>query len=193
MPPLSSSLGFTSDLIVSLRHSRAALDAWAEDQMEQADAAAAAHEAKVSQDQTCIDIQVNELLAVELERGLNVKESSSNSASLAKRRAELACEQEGLSKEIEELQEKHSKREEEIQGTCGNDVVFVYKSLFLHPLHTELKLQEQKERARADEATEMKQKVEEAKQTTVDDLTRGIVNYKFLGLDFEKAQDNRLK
>jgi hypothetical protein len=56
-----------------------------------------------------------------------------------------------------------------------------------------LKLQEQKERARADEATEMKKKVEEAKQTTVDDLTRGIVNYKFLGLDFQKAQDNRLK
>lgn len=52
---------------------------------------------------------------------------------------------------------------------------------------------EKKERARADEASDMKQQVEEAKQTTVDDLTRGIVNYKFLGLDFQKAHDNRLK
>ena len=161
--------------------------------MEQADAAAAVHEAKVSQEQTCIDILVNELLALELERGLNVKEHSSNSVSLAKRRAELACEQEELSKEIDKLQETHKKREKEIQGTCARDVVFVCKLLFSQSSHTELKLQEQKERARADEATEMKQKVEEAKQTTVDDLTKGIVNYKFLGLDFEKAQDNRLK
>ena len=71
--------------------------------------------------------------------------------------------------------------------------MYVCKPLSSQSLHLELKLQEQKERARADEATEMKRKVEEAKQTTVDDLTRGIVNYKFLGLDFEKAQDNRLK
>ena len=35
--------------------------------------------------------------------------------------------------------------------------------------------------------------IEEAKKTTVDDLTRGIVNYKFLGLDFEKAHDDRLR
>jgi hypothetical protein len=52
---------------------------------------------------------------------------------------------------------------------------------------------EKKERARADEASDMKRQVEEAKQTTVDDLTRGIVNYKFLGLDFQKAHGNRLK
>jgi len=32
-----------------------------------------------------------------------------------------------------------------------------------------------------------------AKQTTVDDLTRGIVNYKYLGLDFEKAEHERLR
>ena len=136
MPPFSSSLGFTSDLIVRLSQSRAALDIWAEDQMEQADAAAAAHEAKVSQEQTCIDVLVNELLAVELERGLNVNEHSRNSASLAKRRAELASEQEGLSKEIEELQETHKKREKEIQGTCARDVTLcMFVSHYPHNLY----------------------------------------------------------
>jgi hypothetical protein len=35
--------------------------------------------------------------------------------------------------------------------------------------------------------------VEESKKTTVEDLTRGIVNYKYLGLDFEKAEGNRLR
>jgi len=56
-----------------------------------------------------------------------------------------------------------------------------------------LQLEEARHHHRADEANELKKKVEEAKQTTVDDLTRGIVNYKFLGLDFEKAEDDRLK
>lgn len=181
------------------------LDAWAEDQMEQADAAAAAHEARVSQEQACIDSQIQELLAVELERGLtNISSYSDNnkngSESLAKRRAELDREQDDLSKEISELQEKHTKREEEIQGMYKNvqpcemmTCITLTFFFFQCTVHIELKLVEKKERARADEASDMKRQVEEAKQTTVDDLTRGIVNYKFLGLDFEKAHDNRLK
>jgi hypothetical protein len=39
----------------------------------------------------------------------------------------------------------------------------------------------------------MKKKREEVKNITVEDLTRGIVNYKYLGLDFEKAEGNRLR
>jgi hypothetical protein len=46
---------------------------------------------------------------------------------------------------------------------------------------------------RAADVRDMKAKVEEAKKTTVDDLTRGIVNYKYLGLDFEKAEGNKLR
>jgi hypothetical protein len=56
-----------------------------------------------------------------------------------------------------------------------------------------LQQEEAKHRERAKEANDRKEKVEAAKQTTVDDLTRGIINYKFLGLDFEKAEDDRLK
>ena len=40
---------------------------------------------------------------------------------------------------------------------------------------------------------QLKDATEAAKQTTVDDLTRGIVNYKYLGLDFEKADNDRLR
>lgn len=53
--------------------------------------------------------------------------------------------------------------------------------------------EETKHRERAKEANDRKEKIEAAKKTTVDDLTRGIINYKFLGLDFEKAEDDRLK
>ncbi len=38
-----------------------------------------------------------------------------------------------------------------------------------------------------------KARVEESKNTTVDDLTRGIINYKYLGFDFVKAKGNGLR
>lgn len=48
-------------------------------------------------------------------------------------------------------------------------------------------------RLRAEETRDQKARVEESKQTTVDDLTQGIVNYKFLGFDFVKAKNNGLR
>lgn len=59
---------------------------------------------------------------------------------------------------------------------------------------TEISLEEEKQRLRANDARSLKQRVQEAKQTTVDDLTRGIVHYKHLGLDFEKTEgENELR
>ena len=56
-------------------------------------------------------------------------------------------------------------------------------------LEEELELEklQASERKKVQQATELEQK------TTVDDLTRGIVNYQYLGLDFEKAKDNHMK
>ena len=53
--------------------------------------------------------------------------------------------------------------------------------------YQDIALEESKQQKRADEASALKKRVEEARQTTVDDLTRGLVNYKFLGLDFERT------
>lgn len=58
----------------------------------------------------------------------------------------------------------------------------------------EITVEEKEHRQRAQEARALKAKVEEAKRTTVDDLTKGVVNYKFTGLDFEKTSvDNELR
>ena len=47
---------------------------------------------------------------------------------------------------------------------------------------------------RAKEARLFKEQVEEDKKTTLDDLTRGVVNYKMLGLDFVRTDvDGRLR
>ena len=53
--------------------------------------------------------------------------------------------------------------------------------------------EEELEEARAAEVRAKKHLAEESKNTTVDDLTRGIVNYKYLGLDFEKAENQKLR
>jgi hypothetical protein len=59
---------------------------------------------------------------------------------------------------------------------------------------TDIEVEEAKQRARAEEARVLMERVQEAKRTTVDDLTRGIVNYKYLGLDFEKTDgENELR
>lgn len=48
-------------------------------------------------------------------------------------------------------------------------------------------------RIKAEEAREAKLRVEEAKQTTVEDLSLGVLKYKKLGLNFEKVADNTLR
>lgn len=51
----------------------------------------------------------------------------------------------------------------------------------------DIALEESKQRIRASDAAALKSKAEESKKTTIDDLTRGVVNYKKLGLDFTQT------
>jgi hypothetical protein len=53
---------------------------------------------------------------------------------------------------------------------------------------TDIALEEKKQRMRANDARLLKEQAEEAKKTTIDDLTRGVVNYKALGLDFQRTK-----
>lgn len=58
----------------------------------------------------------------------------------------------------------------------------------------DVSLEETKQRMRAEEARVFKKQVEEDKKLTLDDLTRGVVNYKALGLDFVRTErDGRLR
>jgi hypothetical protein len=59
--------------------------------------------------------------------------------------------------------------------------------------HTELRMERAHQKERAQKARKTKANIELSKRTTVDDLTQGIVNYKYLGLDFEKAENERLR
>ena len=74
--------------------------------------------------------------------------------------------------------------------------IFLLHFLFRILIFTfsEIEQEESKCLTRAQEARDLKNRVKESKQTTIDDLTRGIVNYKHLGLDFQKAEgENNLR
>ena len=57
----------------------------------------------------------------------------------------------------------------------------------LNSVVKDIALEESKQRIRASDAAALKRSAEESKKTTIDDLTRGVVNYKKLGLDFTQT------
>ena len=73
---------------------------------------------------------------------------------------------------------------------CSYVMVTLFYTSIIAP---DLRLELAHQKGRAMDARELKQNVEFTKEATVDDLTRGIINYKFLGLDFEKADNNELR
>ena len=47
-------------------------------------------------------------------------------------------------------------------------------------------------RKKAQEIRDKKREIEENKNTTLEDLTRGLLNYRYTGLNFEKGQNGGL-
>ena len=146
------------------------------------------------EEQATIDSQGTCLMAVQMERGLNVNDQNStnngdHAESIAEKKKALEELHAELEREVENLQTECENREKRVLGE--------YKSFsciaqpFLSSsfrAFVDVEAEEAKQNTRAQEARALKERVKEAKQTTVDDLTRGIVNYKHLGLDFEKTE-----
>jgi hypothetical protein len=122
MPPFSESnisLGFTSSLLDTLRTSRVKLDAYVEDQKSSVGATVAAHEEMVRQEQTSIDQQVQNLLALQQDRGSvsSHANASNQPEGLMQRKNELNNQKNKMKEEVTKLQEEHAKRERNLEGT----------------------------------------------------------------------------
>jgi len=172
MPPFNEdvSLGFTSSLLETLKASRVKVRAFVEAQNAAVDSEVVAYNQKVSQEQSLIDQLADSLEALKLERGLAAADETPEG--LVQRKEEMLAQQNKLKEQIEKLDKERSKRQKDLEA---------------------MRKEEADYQLRAADVRDMKAKVEEAKKTTVDDLTRGIVNYKYLGLDFEKAEGNKLR
>jgi len=67
--------------------------------------------------------------------------------------------------------------------------------VMIYPFQSVLETQKREDihRLKAKETRQAKLRVEEAKQTTVEDLSLGVLKYKKLGLNFEKVAENQLR
>lgn len=177
----SIELGFSSNLLETIRDSKSKITAWVDLEKAKADQAAAAYRKRLHEEQAAIDAKVTELRTVQLEVGMNKNDDGNNGNrglkdhgdNLAIRKKALEEQTAKIQLEIMKLQTERNNRERRVQ---------------------DIMLEESKQRMRAEEARALKKQAEEAKKTTVDDLTKGIVNYKYLGLDFEKTdEENELR
>jgi len=178
--PLTTTVGFTSSLMNTLVVSRSKMQQWAEFEKAKADKVAESYRLTLIAEQAAIDEQATNILSVQLERGLKVSdedESRDNvdvqDNNIVTKKKDLEEEKVSLEEEISKLEQEFENREKRVSDTA---------------------MEENKQCARADEVRALKERVREAKQMTVDDLTRGIVNYKYLGMDFEKTKiENELR
>ena len=167
--------GFTSKLRQTLIVSRSKLDEWVEHQKAAADAAASVQQAEISEQQTRIDQAVTHLLSLQLEHGFSVScgdDDNYKSLSPDDDKRALLDKMENINQQIDELSQKLQDTEDGLE---------------------QLRLEHARHQERALEVRKLKQNAQVSKEATVEDLTRGIINYKYLGLDFEKAGDDVLR
>lgn len=172
-------LGFTAPLIESISKSKTKLQHWAEHEMSTADVMVESYLESHMQQEKLINSQVSELVAVQRERGLNdeifesTKENNDEdhndeaySENNALKKTSLEEQSAKVQIEIIKLNTERENRGKRVQ---------------------DIGLEESKQRIRAMDAAALKRTAEESKKTTIDDLTRGIVNYNKLGLKFTQT------
>eukprot|EP00934_Nitzschia_sp_Nitz4_P002026 Nitzschia sp. Nitz4//scaffold3_size479765//244831//245752//NITZ4_000104-RA/size479765-augustus-gene-1.572-mRNA-1//1//CDS//3329550770//2026//frame0 len=161
--------GFTSTLFETILASQAKLDQWVAKEKSKVDRMASRYSDQYVEEKAKVDSKVETLLSVQLERGLNIQgdnESKQCANGIAAQKKSLDQRQTELQAEITKLQLERESRKNRVN---------------------EISREENRLREQANKARTLKKDYEDAKKTTVDDLTRGIVNYKYLGLDFVRT------
>ncbi|CAJ1914797.1 unnamed protein product [Cylindrotheca closterium] len=167
--------GFTFSLLETIEASKSKMDRWVDIQKAKIEEEAADYDRKLKEEQQEIDDLVAKIATAQSERGLkmNPDEDENQTANILNKKALLELQKQEIESKIHKLETECRNRTKRIE---------------------EISLENEKQRLRAEEARSLKNRVLEAKQTTVDDLTRGILYYKYLGLDFEKTEgENELR
>jgi hypothetical protein len=178
---------FTTPLRETLLLARSDIDKWAEHYKEQTDVAAESYRTEHASQQANIDKKATRLLSMQLQRGLTVNNSSESKENME----EL---QNHVDQEIETLRTQLEDKSSTLQGTKIShlDNAFFcshYSDLFL----IELEHKVSSEKILLNRAHDYRKDIELSKETAMGDLERVILNYKNLGLEFEKAQGEMLR
>ena len=198
-------VGFTSDLERALYDSDISILKWHQQTLANIDYVVKNEKQKRQSFQSDIDASHNELIALRCKVGsiasclnheiLDVSSSKFNPdamKTLVETQNELKAENDRIVCSLDE-------KKRNLQGTQIKKIYYrtftnSCWALFLaYWLAVELMSGLTCQQDRALETNSLKYNVESSKQATVTDLTRGIINYKYFGLDFEKADDGRLR
>jgi len=142
-------------------------------------------------EQAIIDSQVKKLVSIQRDRGMNINNCIDDDDRRGRNKETVDDEnndqQKSIASQKKTLEEKSAKVEIDILKLKTERDNREKRA-------QEIALEESKQRIRASEASNLKKAVEESKTTTIDELTRGVVNYKKLGLDFtQTGRDSQLQ
>lgn len=211
--------GFTSDCLNRLETSRRNLSLFTEANKKRADTILSDLKQLQSNEQQKIDALLRQLKSLQFERGIveKIKDSSSNNSSengtgggggIAERRKKLDSKQQKLEEEVSMLETRNRMEMEQLDGTfkCGLHLSYnatlslSYPTLYhfwIQPpcdlrLQSEIMAEEVAVRKQAEEIRKKKEEIEMARGMTLEDLTIGLLNYRYTGLTFETLRDGTL-
>ena len=146
---------------------------------------------------------------VRVQRGLAASSTAGEAkgGGVAQQKRDLDEKQRMMEGEVEEMRVKNKEGDVKLKGVCN--YLFCYmlsqclpisctssycSPTFIYSLYyTELLQQQSEHQAQAIASRNKRMAVAEMKNTTIDDLTRGLINYKYLGLGFERVgRENEL-
>ncbi len=209
---------FTSDCLARLETSRRNLYLFTDANKKRADTILSDLKQLQSNEQQKIDALIRQLKSLQYERGVveKLKDSCSTNSSgngtgggggIAERRKKIESKQKKLEEEVSMLKSRNRMEKEQLDGTCVCGINMICNAILclfavskiitflILPCdcNAEIMADEVAVRKRADEVRKKKEESEMAREITVEDLTIGLLNYRYTGLTFETLRDGTLR
>jgi len=171
--------GFTSNFVNRLAESHTRLDEYVETNKKKADSLVAEVKKAQSDEQCNIDSLLRQLKSLQHERGLataadigGIGSIGGGQGGVAEQRKKLEKKQTNLEQEVSMMQSKNTLEQAQLD---------------------EILVEEAEVRKRADAVRARKEEIEMSRGVTVEDLTKGLLNYRYTGLNFVKGERGALK
>jgi len=172
--------GFTSTFVDRIATSRRRLDQYVETNKHKADTLIAELKSTEASEQTKIDSLLRQLKSLQYERG--VAASAADNAAAQGSGGGGG----GISEQRKKLEDKQIKLQHTVQTLQS-------KNRIEQSRLDEIRIEEKAVREKAQEVRAKKIEIEAQRGMTVEDLTKGLLNYKYTGLSFTKGDHGALK
>mmetsp|Transcript_39876 Transcript_39876/g.84969 ORF Transcript_39876/g.84969 Transcript_39876/m.84969 type:complete len:244 (-) Transcript_39876:768-1499(-) len=167
--------GLTSDFVNRIAESRRRLVDYVDTNKKEADSLAADVKKVGSDEQRNIDSLIRQLKSLQHERGRAESANGSGNGAvggIAEQRQKLESKQVELERKVSILQSRNVTEQAELDEVMAEEAAV---------------------RKKADEVRAKKEEIEMARGITVEDLTKGLLNYRYTGLSFVKGERGALK